>query len=67
MIQAYGHYRWITLVSAWNLAFIAVLLMLLVPRLSAIGAAYALLIGEVVNAAIQGLLLWHISRKQLLV
>jgi O-antigen/teichoic acid export membrane protein len=65
MIQAYGYYRWITYVSAWNLSFIAVLLFTLVPRLSTIGAAYALLIGEIVNTLIQGALLWHISRKKL--
>jgi O-antigen/teichoic acid export membrane protein len=65
MIQAYGYYRWITYVSAWNLSFIAALLWLLVPRMSEIGAAYALLIGEVVNAAIQGAILWQISRRQI--
>lgn len=67
MIQAYGYYRWITYVSAWNLSFIAALLFILVPRMSSIGAAYALLIGEVVNTVIQGVLLWHISRKKLVI
>jgi O-antigen/teichoic acid export membrane protein len=67
MIQAYGHYRWITYVSVWNLGFIAVMLAILVPRMSSIGAAYSLLIGEVVNVLIQGSMLWYISRKQLIV
>jgi polysaccharide transporter, PST family len=67
MIQAYGHYRKITYVSAWNLTLITVLLAVLVPRLSAIGAAYALLIGEVVNGLIQGALLWYVNRKRLVV
>ncbi len=66
MIQAYGHYRWITYVSVWNLCFIAVMLAILVPIMSSIGAAYALLTGEVVNVIIQGSMLWYISRKQLL-
>jgi O-antigen/teichoic acid export membrane protein len=66
MIQAYGHYRWITYVSVWNLCFIAVMLAILVPMMSSIGAAYALLSGEVVNVMIQGSMLWYISRKQLL-
>jgi O-antigen/teichoic acid export membrane protein len=66
MIQAYGHYRWITYVSVWNLCFIAVMLAILVPMMSSIGAAYALLSGEVVNVIIQGSMLWYISRKQLL-
>jgi O-antigen/teichoic acid export membrane protein len=67
MIQAYGHYRWITYVSVWNLCFIGVMLAILVPKMSAIGAAYSLLIGEVVNVLIQGSMLWYISRKQLVV
>ncbi len=67
MIQAYGHYRWITYVSVWNLGFIAVMLAILVPRMSSIGAAYSLLIGEVVNVLIQGGMLWYINRKQLIV
>jgi O-antigen/teichoic acid export membrane protein len=67
MIQAYGHYRWITYVSVWNLLFIAALLAILVPRMSAIGAAYSLLIGEVVNVLIQGSILLYVSRNQLLV
>jgi O-antigen/teichoic acid export membrane protein len=67
MIQAYGHYRWITYVSVWNLLFIASLFAILVPRMSAIGAAYSLLIGEVVNVLIQGSILLYVSRNQLLV
>jgi O-antigen/teichoic acid export membrane protein len=67
MIQAYGHYRWITYVSVWNLLFIASMLAILVPRMSAIGAAYSLLIGEVVNVLIQGSILLYISRNRLLV
>jgi O-antigen/teichoic acid export membrane protein len=67
MIQAYGHYRWITYVSVWNLCFIGVMLAILVPKMSSIGAAYSLLIGEVVNVLIQGSMLWHISRNQLVV
>ncbi len=67
MIQAYGHYRLITYVSVWNLLFIATLLAILVPRISAIGAAYSLLIGEVVNVLIQGAILLYVSRNQLLV
>jgi O-antigen/teichoic acid export membrane protein len=67
MIQAYGHYRWITYVSVWNLLFIASLLAILVPRMSAIGAAYSLLIGEVVNVLIQGSILLYVSRNRLLV
>jgi O-antigen/teichoic acid export membrane protein len=67
MIQAYGHYRWITYVSVWNLLFIAMLLAILVPRMSAIGAAYSLLIGEVINVMIQGSILLYVSRHQLLV
>jgi O-antigen/teichoic acid export membrane protein len=67
MIQAYGYYRWITYVSVWNLLFIASLLAILVPRISAIGAAYSLLIGEVVNVLIQGSILLYVSRNRLLV
>jgi O-antigen/teichoic acid export membrane protein len=67
MIQAYGHYRWISYVSVWNLGFIAVMLAILVPKMSAIGAAYSLLIGEIINVLIQGMLLLYISRYQLLV
>jgi O-antigen/teichoic acid export membrane protein len=75
MIQAYGHYRWITYVSVWNLLFIASLLAILVPRMSAIaplappaiGAAYSLLIGEIVNVLIQGSILLYVSRNRLLV
>jgi O-antigen/teichoic acid export membrane protein len=66
MIQAYGHYRWITYVSVWNLMLILMLLAILVPQFSAIGAAYSLLIGEIVNVLIQGCILWYISRNRLI-
>jgi O-antigen/teichoic acid export membrane protein len=67
MIQAYGHYRWITYVSVWNLVFIATLLTVLVPRFSSIGAAYSLLIGEIVNVLIQSSLLWYVCKKKLVI
>ncbi|HEX6288545.1 MAG TPA: oligosaccharide flippase family protein [Herpetosiphonaceae bacterium] len=52
-IQAYGQFSRITRIALLNLCVICGLLLMLVPRLGAPGAALALLIGEVLNTIIQ--------------
>lgn len=53
IIQAYGHFTKITAVAMWNLILISMILWVCVPRLGAVGAAIALIIGEIVNTIIQ--------------
>jgi O-antigen/teichoic acid export membrane protein len=48
-IMAFGHYAMITGIASFNLVFIGAMLLVLVPRFGAAGAAMALLIGEVIN------------------
>lgn len=53
IIQAYGFFTKITTVAMWNLILISLLLWVCVPRMGAVGAAVALLLGEIVNSIIQ--------------
>lgn len=53
IIQAYGFFTKITAVAIWNLILISMLLLVCVPWMGAVGAAVALLIGEIVNSIIQ--------------
>jgi O-antigen/teichoic acid export membrane protein len=53
IIQGAGRFRLLTLIATWNLALVLGLLLWLVNRLQAPGAALALLIAEGVNSGIQ--------------
>jgi O-antigen/teichoic acid export membrane protein len=53
VIQAYGKFQWITILVVWNMFFIICMLWFAVSHYQAIGAAAALLIGEIINTAIQ--------------
>ncbi|HXS83859.1 MAG TPA: polysaccharide biosynthesis C-terminal domain-containing protein [Methylomirabilota bacterium] len=65
IIQAAGRFRALALLAAWNLALVFVLLLVLVPRAGAEGAALALLLGEGLNTVFQ--LVWVariVSRRE---
>jgi O-antigen/teichoic acid export membrane protein len=53
ILQAHGRFSLITRIAAWNLLFISALLWFFVRENGAIGAALALLCGELVNVLIQ--------------
>lgn len=61
---AYGRFSVITLVVLFNLVLIGAAMLLLVPLFGAVGAALALLIGEVLNVLIHIGLLWQIWQTQ---
>jgi O-antigen/teichoic acid export membrane protein len=61
IIQAHGHFKWMTALSVWNLIAIVTLVALLLPVNGALGVATALLIAEALNAVIQ----FALSRKAL--
>ncbi|CAK0781285.1 membrane hypothetical protein [Gammaproteobacteria bacterium] len=53
IIQAHGYFTKITIVAIWNLVLIGTILWFCVPRMGAVGAAVALLVGEIVNTILQ--------------
>lgn len=52
-IQAYGNYKWISLISIWNFFFLAALMTIFVPNMGAYGALVSLLIMEGINFLLQ--------------
>jgi len=56
IVQAAGRFHAMALLAAWNLALVFVLLLILVPRAGAEGAALALLFAEGINTVFQ--LVW---------
>jgi O-antigen/teichoic acid export membrane protein len=63
IIQAHGHFTYITAVAFFNLVFIWGLLLVCVPRFGVIGAAIALLIGEGANSLIQTVIFVRINHR----
>jgi O-antigen/teichoic acid export membrane protein len=61
VIQALGQYSSITIVALVNMILISLLLWLLLTEYGAIGAAFALLIGEIINTTIQLILFSKIN------
>jgi O-antigen/teichoic acid export membrane protein len=52
-IQACGYFSRITILASWNLGLITALLFILVPIFGIVGAAMALLLGEILNTCVQ--------------
>jgi O-antigen/teichoic acid export membrane protein len=53
VIHAYGRFFWITRAAVFNLVLIGGLLLIFVPTMGAVGAAVSLLVGEMINSAVQ--------------
>lgn len=64
VVQAHGQFKKITVIAAVNLSLIACMLLLFVPRFGVLGAAVALLIGEITNTLIQVIVVRHVQTTQ---
>lgn len=53
IFSAHGHFRMLSKLAAFNLVVFAIALFELVPRYGAVGAAAALLLGEIANMCVQ--------------
>jgi O-antigen/teichoic acid export membrane protein len=62
-IQALGKFKFITLVALWNFAFLATVMLVLVPRFGAYGALVAVLAMEAVNFGLQNFYLKNLFGK----
>lgn len=56
VLYAYEHFKWVTAVAVANLFIVATMLLVLVPRWAAVGAALALLSGEAINTVVQAIM-----------